>query len=136
MVKVLFVCLGNICRSPTADGVFGDLVVQEQHPDIQVDSCGTAGYHIGGEPDKRSQQTALKNGIDLSQLRARQLRHTDFAEFDYILAMDKENLRNMMAICPQELQSKVHLFMSFSGNYPNVTEVPDPYYGGANRFDE
>ena len=112
------------------------MVTREQHPDIQVDSCGTAGYHIGGEPDKRSQLTALKNGINISQLRARQLRHSDFAEFNYILAMDKDNLRNMMAICPKELQSKVHLFMSFADHYPDVTEVPDPYFGGEGGFDE
>ncbi|MDG1995126.1 MAG: hypothetical protein P8J14_01410, partial [Emcibacteraceae bacterium] len=76
------------------------------------------------------------NGINISHLRARQLTHSDFAEFDYILAMDKDNLRNMLSVCPPNLQSKVHLFMSFADNYPDVIEVPDPYYGGPNGFDE
>ena len=136
MIKVLFVCLGNICRSPTADGVFRHLVKKEALEGIIVDSCGTAGYHVGGEPDKRSQQTTLKNGIDISMLEARQLSHDDFDKFDYILAMDKNNLADMKRICPSDLDYKLHLFMSFAENYPTVHEVPDPYYGGAGGFDE
>lgn len=130
LVRVLFVCLGNICRSPTAEGVFRDLVSREgltEH--ISMDSAGTAAYHIGSPPDSRAQAEAQRRGIDISDLRGRQARPNDFQSFDYVLAMDAENHRNLLAICPPDSEDKLHLFLDFA---PNVErrEVPDPYYDG------
>ncbi|PIE43719.1 MAG: phosphotyrosine protein phosphatase [Gammaproteobacteria bacterium] len=135
MTKVLFVCLGNICRSPTAQGTFRKLV-QDQGLDgqIETDSAGTAPYHIGKTPDMRAQKTAASRGIDISDLRARQIKASDFEEFDYILAMDNANLEDLLDICPDQHKHKVMLFLSFiqAGEYD---EVPDPYYGGQAGFD-
>ena len=129
MIKVLFVCMGNICRSPTADGVFKHLVekagLSEQ---IYIDSAGTHSYHIGHPPDSRSQAAALRRGIDLSDLRARKVKPEDFAEFDYVLAMDRDNYRDLQSICPPEQADKLHLFLEFAPNL-DTREVPDPYYG-------
>lgn len=133
MVKVLFVCLGNICRSPTAHGVFAHQVAESGLSDrIRVDSAGTSGWHEGGVPDSRSMAHASGYGYDLSFIRSRQVSSSDFVEQDHILAMDKENLKNLRKICPPEYTHKVRLFLDFA-DLP-VTEVPDPYYGGDEGF--
>ena len=134
-VSVLFVCMGNICRSPTAEGVFRRFVADaglEQR--IRIDSAGTHDYHIGQAPDRRSQTVAAGRGYDLSSLRGRQVARSDFAAFDYVLAMDRENLANLQGVCPSEQCHKLRLFLSFSERFKDQ-EVPDPYYGGAQGFD-
>ena len=134
-VSVLFVCMGNICRSPTAEGVFRYLVQQEGHDDwITTDSAGTHAYHIGEQPDRRAQQTALGRGINLSDLRARKAIKNDFHEFDYILAMDDDNYQILESLCPSGLEDKLSLFLDFSKEY-SETQVPDPYYGGDQGFE-
>jgi low molecular weight protein-tyrosine phosphatase len=134
--SVLFVCLGNICRSPTAEGVFRQLLAQEA-PElrVEVDSAGTADYHIGNPPDLRSQRAALARGIDLSGLRARQVTPDDFARFDLILAMDRDNLRELQAICPQRALARLRLFLEYAPELGRL-EVPDPYYRDASGFEE
>lgn len=135
MIKVLMVCMGNICRSPTAEGVFRAKVEAAglaKH--IHIDSAGTHDYHIGAPPDGRAQAAAAKRGYDLSRLRGRQVSQRDFAEFDYILAMDMDNLSRMQAICPEQHAHKVSLFLEYSENFTE-REVPDPYYGGGAGFE-
>ncbi len=134
MVKVLFVCMGNICRSPTAEGVFRDLTERMKTNYITIDSAGTHAYHVGEPPDQRAMATAKSRNIDMSQQRARKVHVNDFEEFDHILVMDESNHNELMQICPEHLQHKVELFMNYSTNF-NETEVPDPYYGGASGFD-
>ncbi len=135
MVKVLFVCMGNICRSPTAHGVFEHLVQQASLAErIEIDSAGTHAYHVGEPPDKRSQASALNRGFDLSSQRARRVQKTDFDYYDYVIAMDNDNLSNLLEICPRALSSKVSLFLSYADNVDEV-EVPDPYYGGSKGFE-
>ncbi len=135
MVRVLFVCLGNICRSPTAEGVFRALVERAGLNDrIEIDSAGTAAWHIGKSPDARAQAAAATRGYDLSSLCGRQVAVADFTRFDFVLAMDEENLANLLAMCPPEHRPKVRLFLSFSTQWQDH-EVPDPYYGGAEGFD-
>lgn len=130
MVSVLFVCLGNICRSPTAEGVFRDLVEREGLSDkIKIDSAGTAAYHIGAPPDSRAQTEAQRRGIDISSLRGRQAHAGDFLKFDYVLAMDSENHRNLEALCPLDDEDKLHMFLDFAPS-GGPRDVPDPYYGG------
>jgi protein-tyrosine phosphatase len=135
-MKVLFVCFGNICRSPTAEGVFRHLLAQEA-PELQVevDSAGTAGYHIGHSPDLRSQRAAHARGIDLSGLHARQVTAEDFLRFDLILAMDRDNLEQLEAMRPAESRARVRLFLEYAPELGR-TEVPDPYYGDARGFEE
>lgn len=134
-VKVLFVCLGNICRSPTAHALFQARVNIENMADkITVDSAGTGDWHIGCPPDKRAQKTALAHGYDMSHLKARLVTSDDFAEFDYILGMDKENLRNLKAMQPDNYQGVAGLFLTESG-VTESEEVPDPYYGDAAHFE-
>jgi protein-tyrosine phosphatase len=134
-IAVLFVCMGNICRSPTAHGVFESLVKSNGLSDvIQVDSAGTHAYHVGEPPDTRSQQTAIAHGVDLSYQRARRAEREDFQRFDYVLAMDRDNYRNLKAICPKNLEQRLHLFMDFAKEM-NEQEVPDPYYGGKGGFE-
>jgi protein-tyrosine phosphatase len=135
-MKVLFVCFGNICRSPTAEGVFRYLLAQEA-PElrVEIDSAGTAGYHIGHPPDLRSQRAAHARGIDLSGLRARQVSAEDFLRFDLILAMDRDNLEELEAIRPAESRARVQLFLEYAPELGR-TEVPDPYYGDARGFEE
>lgn len=130
VVKVLFVCLGNICRSPTAEGVFRHLVHGEGlEAQVRVDSAGTHAYHIGEAPDPRAQDEAKKRGIDISALRGRQATPEDFERFDYVLAMDGENYRNLQAICPPQMAEKLSMFLDFAPHI-GVREVPDPYYHG------
>ncbi|GGC03007.1 phosphotyrosine protein phosphatase [Marinobacterium zhoushanense] len=125
---VLFVCLGNICRSPTAEGVFRKKLAS--HTDLaallNVDSAGTAAYHVGNPPDSRSTAIAARRGYDLSALRARAVSRDDFSRYRYILAMDRENLLNLKSIQPSGFQGHLGMFLDFAG-MPG-TEVPDPYY--------
>lgn len=135
-VKVLFVCMGNICRSPTAEAVFKKYVTNAALQDrILSDSAGTHDYHLGKAPDARAQQAALRRGYDMSALRARQVQASDFAEFDYVLAMDRHNLHLLEQQCTLENSYKLLLFMEFSENSRD-REVPDPYYGGAPGFEQ
>jgi protein-tyrosine phosphatase len=128
-VRVLFVCMGNICRSPTAHGVFQALVKKEGLGSaIEVDSAGTHSYHIGSRPDSRSQATAKQRGIDLSKLRGRRLIVDDFTEFDYLLGMDQSNIKYMRAIKPEGATSRLQLLLEYSKQFSAV-EVPDPYFG-------
>lgn len=134
MVKVLFVCLGNICRSPTAEAVFRHLV-EEAGLDKRVvtDSAGTGDWHVGEPPDLRATEAAARRGYDLSTQRGRQVNRNDFAEFDYVLAMDNENLRALKRLCPAEHAPKVRLFTEFCSTGRCV--VPDPYAGGPQGFE-
>jgi len=135
MVKVLFVCLGNICRSPTAEGVFRRLVEEQGLDDrIQIDSAGTHAYHVGSPPDHRAQAAALQRGIDMSGLRGRQVDEGDFYMFDYVLAMDKSNEYNLLAISPPDHDATMCLFMEYAESWSD-DEVPDPYYGGDAGFE-
>lgn len=134
-IGVLFVCMGNICRSPTAQGVFHKLVEHhglEHH--VVVDSAGTHAYHVGHAPDQRAQRTAIQRAVDISGLRARRVEAEDFERFDYILAMDLENYERLQGICPAGHEHKLRLFLEFA---PHVEEreVPDPYYGGPGGFE-
>ncbi|GAA3907194.1 low molecular weight protein-tyrosine-phosphatase [Halomonas cibimaris] len=134
-MKVLFVCLGNICRSPSAEGVFRRAVEQAGLAlRITVDSCGIGDWHAGNPPDERAQAAARRRGIDISGLRARQLRREDFYAFDYILPMDYGNLRDIRAMAPDAHGAHIELFLAFAG-IPQG-EVPDPYYGGEQGFEE
>ena len=133
--RVLFVCLGNICRSPTADGVLRHLAAQAPHLKIEVDSAGTADYHIGAPPDPRSQRAASRRGIDISGLRARQVTADDFVRFDLILAMDRENLRELEAMKPANSRASLKLFLEYAPDL-NLRDVPDPYYRDARAFEE
>lgn len=128
--------MGNICRSPTADAVFRHHVKNAgvDHL-IEVDSAGTHAYHIGNPPDERSQRTALKRGYKMDDLRARAVESDDFDEFDYILAMDKENLQLLLQRSPHHHHGKIHLFMKYGESYEDDTEVPDPYFGGHQGFE-
>ena len=135
MAKVLFVCLGNICRSPTADGIFRNLVAQANlDQKILVDSAGTGDWHIGKAPDARTVAAARNRGYDLSVLRARQVNKSDFAEFDYVLAMDNSNLKDLQRMKPFDYKGHLGLFLEF-GSRGDYLEVPDPYYGGKEGFD-
>jgi protein-tyrosine phosphatase len=135
MVKVLFVCLGNICRSPTAEGVFRKVVVDAGLSDlIVIDSAGTHAYHVGEPPDRRAQETAARRGVDISGLRGRRATESDLDEFDYVLAMDRENLHNLLAIAQEHHMDRIKLFMEFAEDQEEQ-DVPDPYYGGPSGFD-
>lgn len=136
-VSVLMVCMGNICRSPTAEGLLRHKLREAglDHQ-VSVDSAGTAGYHIGAPPDGRAQRHALQHGIDISGLRARQVRLRDFERFDLLLAMDEDNMATLMRLCPPGYESRVRLMMSFARRQdPPRADVPDPYYGGPEGFD-
>lgn len=134
-VKVLFVCLGNICRSPTAEGVFQQLINDSSLAKrIQVDSAGTANWHQGRGPDPRTISAAKKRGFDLSILRARVVKRSDFNEFDYILAMDEDNLTELHSLKPDNYTGYLGLFLAF-GSQQTYTEVPDPYHGGSEGFE-
>ena len=135
-MKILFVCLGNICRSPTAEGVLRALAAREA-PELalEVDSAGTAGYHAGEPPDLRARQAAARRGYDLGALRARIVEPGDFERFDLILAMDRENLRVLRRRAPAQSRERLRLFLEFAPDGA-ASDVPDPYYGGPNGFEE
>lgn len=133
--RVLFVCMGNICRSPTAEGVFRHLVAaQGRSGQIIIDSAGTHDYHVGAAPDVRAQAAAARRGYDLSDLRARQVTRGDFTTFDHVLAMDAANHRLLQQLCPAECRDRLRLVLDFATGTA-LREVPDPYYGGAQGFE-
>lgn len=133
--SVCFVCLGNICRSPTAEGVFRHLLREAGLEDaVVVDSAGTAAYHAGESPDRRSTATARERGIVLEG-QARRFEEGDFERFDYVVAMDKSNEQNLHRLAPDDAaEEKIHLLRDFDPDSPDGAEVPDPYYGGADGF--
>lgn len=134
-MRILFVCMGNICRSPTAEGVFRRLVAERapQLP-LEVDSAGTHDYHVGEPPDVRAVQAAARRGIDLRHLRARQVRDEDFERFDLILAMDRDNRDELLERSPVHSRERIRLFLEYA-RQPGVRDVPDPYYGGPLGFE-
>ncbi|MCC2603750.1 low molecular weight protein-tyrosine-phosphatase [Planctobacterium marinum] len=132
MKKVLFVCLGNICRSPTAEAVFKKMA-KEAGLKVEIDSAGTIATHTGEAPDSRSMEHGKKRGYSFHGQFSRKVKQSDFQYFDHIFAMDKSNLRDLLAQCPQEFQHKVQLFLTLSGDPEQ--EVPDPYYGGDAGFE-
>lgn len=134
-VSVLFVCLGNICRSPTAHGVFEQLLIDRQLSDsISTDSAGTAAWHVGKQPDSRSIAAAANRGCDLTPLRARQVTVNDFEHFDYILAMDESNLADLEDLCPPGYSGELSLLLKYGDS--NTSDVPDPYYGDGDGFEQ
>lgn len=133
--RVLFVCTGNICRSPTAEGVARRLVQEAGLGErIVVDSAGTHGYHVGEPPDPRAVKAAARRGYDIAELRARRLEIADFQTFDLLLAMDAGHLEIMRRQCPEVYRPKLQLFMRYAANH-DLDEVPDPYYGGDAGFE-
>ncbi len=132
--RVLFVCMGNICRSPTAEGVFRQFVADDSS-DLRlfIDSAGTHAYHVGEPPDKRAQAAALRRGVDLADLRARRVVPEDFERFDLIIAMDSLNVAVMQEDCPPEFLPRIRLLLEFATS--DRIDVPDPYYGGAKGFE-
>lgn len=136
MIKVLFVCTGNICRSPTADGIFRHVVEAEGlAAAVECDSAGTHGYHVGEAPDPRTVKAAAARGFDLSALRARRVTREDFQKFDLILAMDQGHLAHLDAMRPPGARAQVKLFLEY---HPGgmLKDVPDPYYGGPQGFED
>lgn len=135
-IRILFVCMGNICRSPTAEGVFRAEVAKAGLGErILTDSAGTHGYHIGDPPDPRSIEAAARRGIDISDLRARLVRAEDFARFDHVLAMDAQNHAALATLCKSGREDCLRLFLDFAPELKR-REVPDPYYGGAAGFED
>lgn len=135
-MKILFVCMGNICRSPTAEGVFVRLL-RERAPElaVEVDSAGTHDYHVGEPPDRRAIAAAARRGVDISTLRARRVDAEDFARFDLILAMDQDNRSTLLRLSPASFHERIRLLMEFAGEVEGMLDVPDPYYGGAVGFE-
>ena len=133
-ISILFVCMGNICRSPTAEGVFRHYVAEAGLDDLfEIDSAGTHAYHVGEPPDRRAQQAAERHGFTLSHLRARRVAPEDFERFHYIIAMDQDNLLMLHEQADAAQRDRIRLLLEF-GSGPE-TEVPDPYYGGATGFE-
>lgn len=136
MIRVLCVCLGNICRSPTAEGVLRVLAAADAPSlDIEVDSAGTADYHVGDPPDPRSQHAARARGIEIGDLRARQVAPADFTRFDYLLAMDQSVQRELRAIQPASASARLRLILEYAPQLGRL-DVPDPYYGGPEGFEK
>lgn len=133
--RILFVCLGNICRSPTAEGVLRGIAARE-YPGLPlfVDSAGTANYHVGEPPDRRTVAAARRRGFDLASLRARQVSRADLEKFDYVLAMDRANLAELARLSPERARAHVGLFLDFAPRC-GAAEVPDPYYSGVEEFE-
>lgn len=134
MNKVLLICLGNICRSPMAEGVVRKVLDDAGLTHVETDSAGTSGWHIGDAPDPRAVKAALMRDIDISHQRCRQVSEADFADFDLLIAMDGNNYAKLKALQPEGARGRVHLLLEFAGDLP-VREVPDPYYGGEQGFD-
>jgi protein-tyrosine phosphatase len=136
MIRICFVCLGNICRSPTAEGIFRHMLRERGIDDVVIDSAGTGGWHVGESPDRRTRAEAARRGIELES-RARQFKAGDFDHFDYVLAMDESNVADLASLAPSaEARQKIRLFRSFDPESPRSAGVPDPYYGGAKGFEE
>ena len=134
-IKVLFVCMGNICRSPTAEGVFAKLLKEQNLEEyFVIDSAGTHAYHVGEPPDLRAQHAALERDIELTHLRARKVIMGDFEDFDFLLAMDDDNYVALMDACPEEYKDKISYFLDYAPHL-DIREVPDPYYGGKYGFE-
>jgi protein-tyrosine phosphatase len=134
-IRILFICMGNICRSPSAEGVMRSVVAQAGLADlIEVDSAGTHDYHVGDAPDRRAAKAAARRGYDISGLRGRQVSDDDFIRFDMILAMDRDNLAILMRNCPPNQRHKLHLLLEYAQHFEE-DEVPDPYYGGDAGFE-
>jgi protein-tyrosine phosphatase len=135
MERVLFVCLGNICRSPMAEGAFRH-VAKELNADVELDSCGTGDWHVGESPDQRMQETALSHGVDISDLRGRQFQIEDFDRFDRIYVMDKENKTNVLKLA-RNAHDEAKVKLMLNEIYPNENRsVPDPYFGGQQGFED
>jgi len=135
LVKVLFVCLGNICRSPTSEGIFRAMVTKAGLSDlISIDSAGTGAWHVGDPPDPRGQAAAMRRGYDLSGQHARKVAIRDFEQFDYIIGMDSQNCADLTALAPEAARDKIKLFLDFVPHL-GYRDVPDPYYGGPQGFD-
>ena len=133
-VSVLFVCLGNICRSPSAEGVFRHLVESEGLGDaIFIDSAGTGAWHVDSPPDRRAQAEARRRGIDIGNLRGREVAGNDFERFDYVIAMDDDNHHSLLRLCPRGREDRLHYMLDF-GPRTGRRNVPDPYYGGPEGF--
>ena len=137
VISVLFVCMGNICRSPTAEGVFRKLVADAGlDARIHTDSAGTHAYHSGEGPDRRAKEAAERRGFSLDGIRARRVSSIDFERFNYIIAMDDDNMSALLEVADEEHHHKVRLLLAFSDSTTNTnTEVPDPYYGGSAGFE-
>jgi protein-tyrosine phosphatase len=134
-ISVLFICSGNLCRSPTAQGVFEHRVTQAGLGEkVFIDSAGTHGFHVGSQPDDRAQRAARQRGFDLSRQRSRRVAQADFVNFDYLIGMDHDNIRALREVCPPAHHDKLSLFMWFVAT-ADVEEVPDPYYGGTRGFE-
>jgi protein-tyrosine phosphatase len=134
-IKVLFVCMGNICRSPTAEGVFVSLLNERGLADqFEVDSAGTHAYHVGEGPDLRAQKAARDRGIELKHIRSRKISSEDFENFDHVLVMDSDNYADVLGVCPEDQKQKVQHFLDYAPQF-NTLEVPDPYYGGSYGFE-
>ncbi|TGV73437.1 low molecular weight phosphotyrosine protein phosphatase [Mesorhizobium sp. M00.F.Ca.ET.149.01.1.1] len=131
MNSILFVCLGNICRSPLAEGVFRGVLAGHGR-DLLIDSAGTGGWHAGEQPDRRSIAVAALHGVDLSGQRARKVLPEDFSRFDLILGMDRANVRDLKALAPPAARDRIHLYLDFATG--KAVDVPDPYYDGAEAF--
>jgi low molecular weight protein-tyrosine phosphatase len=133
--RILFVCMGNICRSPTAEGVFRKLLAERAPElDVEIDSAGTHGYHDGAPPDPRACRAAERRGVDLKPLRARRVTERDFERFELVLAMDEQNREFLLEVCPAEYRHRVRLLLEFAPHLER-REVPDPYYGGSTGFE-
>lgn len=134
MIKVLFVCMGNICRSPSAEGFFAYALSKSPHQDrVSIDSAGTHSYHVGHAPDPRAVETASTFGVDIADLRARKVNAQDFHDFDFVIAMDQSNFSDLQAIQPADSRAQLKMMMDYHPEgYPR--DVPDPYYGGMDGF--
>jgi len=134
-MRILLVCMGNICRSPMAEGVLREYLTRAGLArDVEVDSAGTVGYHAGEPPDQRAQKAAARRGYDISRLRARRVREADFLRFDRILAMDRDNLSALEQYCPPEHRQRLGMFLDYAKGMRGQ-EVPDPYYGAPEAFE-
>lgn len=135
MLRILFVCMGNICRSPTAEAVFRYALAQHGLADrVEADSAGTEAYHVGEPPDSRARQAAQKRGYDMSTIQARQITIQDFGRFDFVLAMDRRVFAELRRLCPPECVDRLQPYMTYASRHAEE-EVPDPYYAGAQGFE-